>query len=376
MACCQSGIAKAPVTGSEEGRTRGVHGLSIRVRSHPVAHCASVALPLHGEVIMRSAMYHRFGEPADVLAAADSPVPEPGPGEVRVRMRLAPIHNHDLFTVRGQYGWKPALPAIGGSEGFGVVDALGEGVEGIAIGQRVTAASGQGTWAEYFVAAARMLVPVPDAIEDATAAQLVAMPLSALMLLESLDVQPGQWIVQNAASGAVGKTLAMLAAARGVHVLSLVRRVEGIAEMQALGIGNVLCTAADGWREQARAVLGTEGARAAVDSVGGQASAQLAALLGEDAVLVSFGSMSGEPMVIPSGDVIFRHLTVRGFWGSKVSREMPAERKRALLAELIQRAQGGELRLPVDGIYGLERIAEAAAASLRPGRGGKVLLRG
>lgn len=325
---------------------------------------------------MRSAMYHQFGDPAAVLAPAESPLPEPGPGEVRVRMRLAPIHNHDLFTIRGQYGWKPQLPAIGGSEGFGVVDALGEGVEELAIGQRVTAASGQGTWAEYFVAAARMLVPVPDAVPDEVAAQLVAMPLSALMLLESLEVRPGQWIVQNTANGAVGKTLAMLAAARGVRVLGLVRRQAGIAELAALGVDEVLCTQDGNWRDAARAMLGREGAVAAVDSIGGQASADLVALLGEGGVLVSFGAMGGEPMQVPPGDVIFRGVTVRGFWGSKASREMPAARKRALFAELVERAVRGELRLPVEAVYGLEQAGEAVAASLRPGRGGKVLLRG
>ena len=325
---------------------------------------------------MRSAIYRRFGDPAEVLEAGDSPMPEPAAGQVRVRMRLAPIHNHDLVTIRGQYGWKPQLPAIGGSEGFGVVDALGEGVEGIAVGQRVTAASGQGTWAEYFVASARMLVPVPDAIDDPTAAQLVAMPLSALMLLESLDVAPGQWIVQNAANGAVGKTLAMLAAARGVHVLSLVRRESGVAEMAGLGIANVVCTAEEGWRDTARALLGKDRARAAVDSVGGQASADLVGLLGDGGVLVSFGAMGGEAMHVPPGDVIFRQIAVRGFWGSQTSRDMPMERKRALLGELVRRAAAGELRLPVDAIHDLDHAAEAAAASQRAGRGGKVLLRG
>ena len=325
---------------------------------------------------MRSAIHERFGEPAEVLAPGESAVPEPGRGEVRVRMRLAPIHNHDLFTVRGQYGWKPTLPAIGGSEGCGVIDAVGEGVEGFAPGQRVTAASGRGTWAEYFVADARMLVPVPDAMPDELAAQLVAMPLSALMLLDTLAVEPGQWIVQNAANGAVGKTLAMLAAARGVRVLSLVRREQGVAELEALGVEDVLCTQAEGWRDEARQRLGKEAARAAVDSVGGSASADLCALLGNGGVLVSFGAMGGEPMHVPPGDVIFRDVQVRGFWGSRTSREMAAERKRALFAELIQRALDGQLRLPVDAIYDLEQVAEAAAASLRPGRGGKVLLRG
>ncbi len=324
---------------------------------------------------MRSALHHHFGEPADVLVPGESPIPQPGPGEVRIRTRLAPIHNHDLWTIRGQYGYKPKLPAIGGSEGLGVIDAVGEGVEGLAMGQRVTAASGRGTWAEYFVASASMVIPMPEAIEDEVAAQLIAMPLSALMLLEFLKVEAGQWIVQNAANGAVGKTLAMLAAARGIHVLSLVRRDAGVGEMTALGVDNVLSTEAPGWKDKAKALLGESLARAAVDSVGGQASADLLGLLGQEGVLVSFGAMSGEPMIIPPGDMIFKHATVTGFWGSKVSREMSAADKRRLVGELIQRATSGELQLPVEATFDLEHAAEAAAASLQPGRKGKVLLR-
>ena len=143
----------------------------------------------------------------------------------------------------------------------------------------------------------------------------------------------------------------------------------------ALGVDNVLSTAAPGWMEAAKARLGDGLARAAVDSVGGQASAGLMALLGEDGVLVSFGAMSGEPMQIPSGDMIFKHATVKGFWGARVGRGMPAADQRRLIGELIQRAASGELRLPVDSIHDLADVAQAVAASLRPARGGKVLLR-
>ncbi len=324
---------------------------------------------------MRSALHREFGEPADVLVVADSPVPQPAPGEVRIRMVLAPIHNHDLWTIRGQYGYKPALPAIGGSEGLGIIDALGEGVEGLAVGQRVTAASGRGTWAESFVASAKMVIPMPDAIPDELAAQLIAMPLSALMLLEFLQVERGQWIVQNAANGAVGKTLAMLAAARGIPVLSLVRRDAGAAGMTALGIDNVVSTESKDWKQRARDILGEAGARAAVDSVGGQASADLLSLLGQDGTLVSFGAMGGEAMLIPPGDMIFKHATVKGFWGSKVSREMSVADKRRLVGELIQRASAGEIKLPVDAIFDIADAAKAAEESLRPGRNGKVMLR-
>ncbi len=324
---------------------------------------------------MRSARHTQFGEPAQVLAAGEDALPTPAAGEVRIRTVLAPIHNHDLWTIRGQYGYKPPLPAIGGSEGLGIIDALGEGVTDLQVGQRVAAASVHGTWAEAFIAPSRMVIPMPDSIADETAAQLIAMPLSALMLLEFLDVRAGQWIVQNTANGAVGKTLAMLAAARGVHVLNLVRRDAGIDELAAVGVENVISTAQDQWQDKARAAMGDTGAIAAVDSVGGTASGDLVGLLADGGTLVSFGSMTGEPMQIPSGAVIFKQATVKGFWGSKVSQAMAVEDKRRLVGELLQRAAAGELRLPVEKIYPLEQAAEAAAASLASGRNGKILLR-
>ncbi|QIO88344.1 alcohol dehydrogenase [Stenotrophomonas rhizophila] len=324
---------------------------------------------------MRAALHDRFGEPADVLRCDHARLPEPDTGEVRIRTVLASIHNHDLWTVRGRYGYKPPLPAIGGSEATGVIDALGAGVEGLQVGQRVSAASVHGTWAEAFIAPARMVIPMPDAIGDEVAAQLIAMPLSALMLLEFLQVRPGQWILQNAANGAVGKALAMLAKARGVHCVNLVRRDDGVADMAALGIEHTVSTARSDWMAQLQTLVGEQSIAAAVDSVGGRASSELMTLLGDGGTLVSFGSMSGEPMQLNSGDVIFKQATVKGFWGSKVSQAMAPDDKRRLVGELLQLAANGGLSLPVEGVYGLEDVAAAARASLEAGRSGKVLLR-
>ncbi len=89
-----------------------------------------------------------------------------------------------MLTVSGQYGYKPPLPAQGGSEGVGIVDALGEGVQNVSVGQRVAASGLKGAWAEFAVAKGASCVPMPEAIDDETAAQLIAMPLSALTLLE------------------------------------------------------------------------------------------------------------------------------------------------------------------------------------------------
>jgi len=324
---------------------------------------------------MRSAIHHEFGDPAQVLALDDAPMPEPKAGEVRIRTLLAPIHNHDLLTVRGQYGYKPTLPAIGGSEAVGIVDALGEGVEGVSIGERVASSSGRGTWAEYFTTPAKMIVPMPDGIPDETAAQLMAMPLSALMLLDSLALPPGAWVVQNAANGAVGKALAMLGEARGLHVVNVVRRDDGIAELAALGIPHAVSSAQPDWMQQVRDLTGPGLAQAAIDSVGGKASGAMLSLVGNGGTLVSFGALTGEAMQLSPADLIFKQAIVKGFWGSKASQAMSTEDKRRLVGELLQRTLAGELRLPVDAIHDLADIGQAAAASLRPARAGKVLLR-
>ncbi len=324
---------------------------------------------------MRSVVHFSFGDPAQVLELAERPLPQPGPGEVRIAMRRAPIHNHDLWTIRGQYGYKPVLPAVGGSEAAGVVDALGEGVDAVAIGQRVVVAGVHETWAEDFLAPAAALVPLPDAIDDDLGCQLIAMPLSALMLLEDLGVQPGQWIVQNAANGAVGKTLAMLAAGRGIRVVSLVRRDEAVEELAALGIDNVISTAQPDWPLRVRALVGDAPIVRAIDSLAGEASAALMELLAEGGELVAFGSMSGEPLQLPAGAVIFKQATVRGFWGSKAAQALSDEQRRRMIGELLAAALDGTLRLPVDALYDLGEAATAAAASAWSGRRGKVLLR-
>ncbi|MGV1791232.1 zinc-binding dehydrogenase [Rhizobium lusitanum] len=324
---------------------------------------------------MRSAIHDTFGDPTAVLYLADMPLPEPAAGDVRIRTILSPIHNHDLWTVRGAYGYKPILPAIGGSEAVGIVDAVGSGVDKTLIGKRVVAAGVHGTWAEQFTAPAASLVPVPDVISDEAAAQLIAMPFSAIALLESLNVGPGDWIIQNAANGAVGKTLAMLAHSRGIHMINLVRRDGGIDELSAFGIGNAVSTASADWKAKVRAMVGDAPIRAAVDSVGGVASNDLADLLSENGLLVSFGTAAGKPMQIASRAVIFKQLTIKGFWGIKVSAAMSADERRRLISELITRVASGEVKLPVEAAYDITEIAEAVKSSLAPGKAGKVLLK-
>jgi NADPH2:quinone reductase len=325
---------------------------------------------------MRVALYERFGDPGEVLVSGERPLPEPGAGEIRVRMVLSPIHNHDLWTIRGTYGHKPQLPAIGGSEALGRVEALGPGVTTPAIGQRVVVTGIDGAWSESFVTQAARAVPLPDSIDDETGCQLIAMPISSLMLLEDLQIGSGEWMIQNAANGAVGKIVAKLAKARGIHVVSLVRRDAGLAELAALGIENGVSTETAGWEDRVQALVGGAPIVRAVDSVGGRDGGRLTSLLADGGLLMSFGAMSNEPLEIRSGDLIFRQITVKGFWGARRSASTERAEMARLIGELIRLAATGELKLGIDESFDLSTPAAAARASARAGRSGKIALRG
>ncbi|OII33224.1 NADPH:quinone oxidoreductase [Curtobacterium sp. MMLR14_010] len=323
---------------------------------------------------MRAVVHETFAEPADVLTVAERPVPQPAAGQVLVRTVLSPIHNHDLWTVRGTYGFKPELPAQSGTEALGVVEALGEGVTALSVGQRVAGGT-FGVWAEYYVADAAGLIPVPEAMTDESAAQLVSMPFSAISLLHSLDLHEGDWLIQNAANGAVGRMVAQLAAARGINVIGLVRRAAGVDELREQGIERIVATDAEDWQDQVTAITGGAPIVAGVESVGGKAAADIVSTLAENGTLVVFGAMASPTMEIPSGAVIFKQVTVKGFWGSVVSRTMPADTKQQLFGELIQRVLDGSLTLPVAETFVFEDVRDAVRASDTAGRVGKVLLR-
>ncbi|PFG30073.1 zinc-binding dehydrogenase [Paramicrobacterium agarici] len=324
---------------------------------------------------MRAIVHHSFAEPESVLTVEERTLPEPGAGQVRVKTILSPIHNHDLWTVRGTYGFVPDLPAQAGTEAVGTVEALGHGVEGLEVGQRVVSGGTFGVWAEYFTAKASGLIPVPAGLPDEAAAQLVAMPLSALSLLHSLGLDEGQWMAQNAANGAVGRLVAQLAAARGIGVVGLVRRQEAVDQLHDQGITNVISTADDGWQDRVTTVTGGAPIVAGVDSVGGAAASDMISLLAEKGTLIAFGAMDSPALEISSGDLIFRQITVTGFWGSVVNREMDAATRADLFAELLARVSSGKLTLPVAAVYSFDDVREAVAASLAPGRVGKVLLK-
>lgn len=325
---------------------------------------------------MRSVTYNNFGKPSEVLSVTNSPTPEPEDNKVRIKTILSSIHNHDLVTIKGEYGNKPKLPATGGSEAVGTIDELGKDVKGFKKGQRVVVSGVEGTWAEYFIAPAQRIIPIPDAIDDEMAAQLIAMPMSALLLIEFLDIEPGQWIIQNAANGAVGESMAMLAPERNINTINLVRSKESEKELIELGITeNNVVTDDDNWKEQVQKIVGDAKISGAVDAVGGKSGGELLSLLGKHGTMASLGSMSGEPLMINPSNLIFNLSKVKGFWASDLMQSMSADDMQRLTKELIERAASGTLKLPTGGVYDLDDIQKAVSEKVQSEKKGKVLIK-
>ncbi|WP_367104827.1 zinc-binding dehydrogenase [uncultured Psychrobacter sp.] len=325
---------------------------------------------------MRTANYNKFGKPSEVLSVSDTPTPEPKDNEVRIKTILSSIHNHDLVTIKGEYGNKPDLPATGGSEAVGTIDALGSDVKGFEKGQRVVVSGVQGTWAEYFIAPAQSLIPIPDAIDDEIAAQLIAMPMSALLLIEFLNIEPGQWIIQNAANGAVGESMAMLAAERNINTINLVRSKESEQELIDLGITeNNVITDNDDWKDQVKKIVGDAKISGAVDAVGGRSGGDLVSLLGKHGVMAALGGMSGKPLTLNPSDLIFNLSQVKGFWAGDMMQDMSKDKMQRLTQELIESAANGKLNLPTGGVYDLDDIQKAVSDDVQSDKKGKILIK-
>jgi NADPH:quinone reductase-like Zn-dependent oxidoreductase len=310
---------------------------------------------------MRALQYQKFGEPDEVVSPVTIDTPQPDDGEVLVRVSLSPIHNHDLATIRGVYGVKPPLPAIGGSELVGTVD-----------GKRV-AVLARGAWAEYALAHRDGLVPIPDGIPDEVAAQLLAMPLSAIVLFDELHVSKGDWIVQNAANGAVGRTLTTAAQKAGVNVMNLVRREAAAQELRARGAKHVVVQEGD-WVKRVREDTAGAPIARVVDSVCDENSMALNGLLAPGGEHVVFGALAKRPLCVNPGTLIYGQTHVRGFWMIAWMNKASAQQKADVVGRCLGMALAGELWLPGAGTYPLEDATQALRAAETAGRPGKVLI--
>jgi NADPH:quinone reductase-like Zn-dependent oxidoreductase len=331
---------------------------------------------------IRALVARHVGEPADVLRLELLARPESGPGQVRIRVIAAPVHASDLHIMRGRYGYTPAFPVVLGSECVGRVDAVGSGVDTVAVGQRVITVFATGTWQELIVVAATQVMPIADDVSDWTACQLITNPITALLLLGEAGVQPGGWLLQTAATSTVGKLVVQLARHRGVRTINVVRRRSAVDEIRQLGGTEVICTEDEVLSTRVAEITGHEGVRKAVDCVAGELGADVFRALAPEGELIVYGALATHRQTDPSAltiplfarSVIYEAKTVRGFWLFRWVVTTPPEETAAAVAEVRDLVTTGVLRIAEGQPIAVERFAEAVALAEAPAHGAKPLL--
>lgn len=324
---------------------------------------------------MLKAQYNERGPvPQAAIEAVPFDRPVLGPGQALVAVLAAPINPSDVLTLTGQYGLLPPLPAVGGSEGVGRVVELGPDTQGPAVGQTVLLPPGGGTWATHVVVTAARLVPLPNAADAKQLAMLTVNPPTASLLLSDFaSLQPGDWVIQNSANSGVGSYVVQLARLRGLKTVNIVRRESAVAGVAGLG-ADVVLVDGDDLAERVKAATGGAAIKLGIDAVGGKATMRLAACLAEGASIVNYGALSGEPCVVSPRELVFRDVSLKGFWLARWFRTTAQAKQLALLTELASLIAAGKLSAPIQATYDVAQIKEAVAAAAAGERQGKILI--
>ena len=323
---------------------------------------------------MKIVRLEAFGDAHQVASAVDVADPgQPDAGEVLVDVEAFPINPVDLLTIAGTYASRPALPAIPGSEGLGKVAAVGSGVSHVAPGDRVLM-MGRENWMQRKRVSAAEVIPVGVDADPLQLAMLKINPATAyLMLKRYRDLESGDWLIQNAANSAVGTNLIKLAKADGVRTVNVVRRESLVASLKAMGADVVVVDGPDLAERVKTAAQGAE-IPLAIDAVAGEATGRLAECLAEGGVVVNYGLLSKQPCAVGPHQVVFRSISLTGFWLVKFLTAMSAEQKAALYADLGERIASGALEVEVESVYAIEDIKAALEHAAREARGGKILV--
>jgi trans-2-enoyl-CoA reductase len=315
-----------------------------------------------------------FGSNPPALSLEEIPALAPGAGEVLVRMLAAPVNPADLNVIEGTYGELPSLPCTIGNEGVGVVEQLGSSVHGLSVGQTVLPLS-FGAWAQKMVVPAESLIVLPDGLDPLQAAMLAVNPATAWRMLHDFArLEPGDWIVQNAANSGVGRAVIQLAKALGLRTLNIVRRVELVEELEKIG-ADVVITEETNLRDEVPVLCGGKAPKLALNAVGGASALNLANALGAGAPLVTYGAMGRQPLKIPNSLLIFKNLSFHGFWLRRWKETANPVDVRETYQKLSAYLLAGVLHTPVHKTFPLSQALEAVAEAAREKRSGKVLLR-
>ena len=321
---------------------------------------------------MKAIELKAFGNPAEVVELSDVvDVGAPAPDEVVIALEASPINATDLMIIAGRYGVLPQLPSILGVEGVGRVAAVGAAVKHLKEGDRALVPVMQPAWTERIKTRATWLRPLPEA-DVAQLAMLGINPATAYLLLTDIvALKPGDWVIQNGANSATARAVIAIAKSLGLKTVNVVRRQELGPELLALGGDVVLLDGAD-LPKRVAAETGKARIRLGLDMVGDAATQNLANALADNGVVVVYSAMNGKSLLGPGPAMIFRNLSIRGFWLFTWYKTASADKITKMYEHLAPMIASGAITAPVAGTYSFAHYRQALANAAK--FAGKVIL--
>jgi NADPH:quinone reductase-like Zn-dependent oxidoreductase len=324
---------------------------------------------------MKALQLSSFGQPTDVVELTEIEPADPGPGQLTVAIEAAPINPSDLMLINGIYGVRPELPAALGAEGVGRVIAVGDGVDASRIGERVLVVPTleQATWRQETVLHERNGIAVDADGDPLQLSMLGINPITAYSLLHGYaKLAPGAWVAQTGASSATARYIVALAKHAGLRTLNVARRADSVTPLLDAGADVVLVEGGD-LTEQAAEAIGDAPLELIIDAVAGEPVAKLASLLQAGGPIVSYTARNRQPLRIPIVDLIFKGLSVHGYWLNRWLANTPQETIVRTYRELADLVRNGTLAAPVEATYALADYREAIGHAAGNDRHGKVL---
>lgn len=295
----------------------------------------------------------------EVLSWEDVDVPAPGPGQVLLRHTAVGLNYIDTYHRSGLYP-VPGLPSGLGMEAAGVVEAAGEGVTDLEVGQRIVYASGPpGSYAERRTMSAERLIPIPDGIDDQTAAAMLLKGLTAQYLLrQTYRVQAGETILVHAAAGGVGLILCQWARHLGVTVIGTAGTEEKAELARANGCQHPILYTRENFTERVRELTDGKGVPVVYDSVGKATFEGSLDCLSPRGMMVTFGNASGavpafEPGILSTKGSLFLTRPTMAHYMATRSELL------AVAQELFDVINGGHVKISVNQTYPLAETAQA-----------------
>jgi NADPH2:quinone reductase len=321
---------------------------------------------------MQAIRIHETGGP-EVMRLEEVETPTPGQGEVLIKIAAAGINYADLAQRQGAYLTRTRTPMILGFEAAGTVAALGPGVTSPAVGTRVSAFV-NGAYAEYSVASASSLIPIPEGLDFARAAAFPVQGLTAYQILhDSGRLQEGESVLVHAAAGGVGTLAVQVARLLGAaKVIGTASNVQKLDLVRSLGADVAIDYTQDDWVEQVKQATDGKGVDIVLEMVGGKIAEQSLSCLAPFGRMVVFGAASGEPLRLTATQLMYKNLSVTGYWLSALINY--PERMIPAIAGLMQFLAQGKLQIIVGQTFPLAEAAVAHQAIADRTTTGKVVL--